>query len=278
MAGTLGEAIETAAGNLQPKYGGRDAFLVVVSTTGRPLRSALIGSAGSDAINEVVAGPRDAIGVVGPFGQRGQTALHFPDGTEAPFVGGDQDVFVATFDSAGAFVWGRGVWGDADIFVAVYEADGQVRWSRSFGGRRFDACRGIDPGRAGEIVISGEFTGDISFDRFDGHGDEQYRNVFVARLDEASGAVVGLATLSSDGDSIGCEIEVEPDGTTWCSGSAAGVLRYPGGMLPGSAAGAQFLVRLSPDLSEGQTILSLGIGRALNFEVVPIVWTRMGLC
>jgi hypothetical protein len=286
-----------------------DASWVGLDRNGQIVYGAVFGSGAVDTINEVAVAGDDSVVVTGPFGENGlRRDLLFPDGSEAPFTGGDQDVFVARFSKTGTFLWGMGLRGDGheegrgvsilpsgdvilcgefdgelrlgsstfravsgkpDIFVTLLDGStGSVLWSRRFGAEARDVCRGVDPGQDGEIIMSGEYQSSLELDeitlRAHGSGDQ---DIFIARLRQSDGAVLGAQSLGSSGEDVGCELESGEGNTIWCAGSATDAIDYPGGRMGTSE--DQFLLRFSPDLARVEQALSFGgkDGFSLSFAI-----------
>lgn len=308
IAGRLFDDLSTQAGPLHSPTNTEDAAWVAMNRNGQRLFGAVFGGGAVDTINEVAIADDDDIVVTGPFGQgiAASRDMSFPDGSKAPFVGGDQDVFLARFSPMGAFEWGMGLQGDGheegrgvsvlpggqvilcgefdgelvigssthqavaaspDIFVMLLDKTGNVVWSRHFGGASRDVCRGIDPGMDGELIISGEYTGMLTLDNVTLTAHSaDDRDIFIARLRASDGQVVAAKSIGSVGDDVGCEVETGEDDAVWCAGSASSALDYPGGRLP--TTGNQFLIRFTKDLEQvDQAVALTGTGSTLNFAI-----------
>jgi hypothetical protein len=124
-------------------------------------------------------------------------------GTQVLSSAGSNDVFIAKYDPAGAFLWARQAGGignendfgtpiavdangncyisggyvmnavfggiilpnagDHDVFIAKYDANGVAQYAQRAGGKGYDYCRGISVDRNGNCYITGRFTGGAEF-------------------------------------------------------------------------------------------------------------------
>jgi PKD repeat protein len=280
LAGTFGSSPLNCGTNASgeavsitlPSGGGRGVLLVKVNALGQTLWAAGFNGTGTAAGNEIATGPNDEVLVIGPYAQNGGATLTFPNGTTITKAGGDQDVFVAKFSSAGVFEWGFGLNGDAheegrgiaadaagnvlvcgefdgnltlgstthatagssDIFVAKYSPAGALLWSRKFGGTGEDAARGIDGAPDGGVYVSGEFTGTVSFGSFALTAAGTTKDLFLIKM-SAGGEVLWARSFGSPGNDQGCEIEADAAGNVFCAGSARTGLVFPGDVTLGSA-------------------------------------------
>ncbi len=80
--------------------------------------------------------------------------------------------------------------GGTDAFVARYTTAGALDWVRQFGGSLGDAGNGVDLDAAGNVVVTGYFSGTVDFDPGTGvsnltsAGDN---DIFVVELSAAGG-------------------------------------------------------------------------------------------
>lgn len=285
--------------------GTRGVLVMKLNAAGQTEWASGFSGTGTAAGNEVSTGPSDEILVTGPFAQNGGTTLTLPNSATLTKVGGDQDVFVAKFNAAGAFQWGFGLNGDgheegrgisadaagnvlvcgefdgnltlgtnahqtaglSDIFVAKYDASGAFLWSRKFGGTGADAGRGIDPAPDGGVYVSGEFTGAVTFDSFTLTAAGTTKDLFLIKLD-TNGVVQWARSFGSASSDSGCEIESDAAGNIYCAGSAATGLTFPGGVTLGSAGGSdQFVAKFHPNGTLLWARNGGGPGTDLNFAL-----------
>jgi hypothetical protein len=308
IAGRLFADMETLQGTLTVRPDHNDASWVALDPSGQLLYGAVFGSGAVDTINEVAVADDDSVLVTGPFGQNGSMRdLQFPDGSEALFTGGDQDVFVAKFSPIGEFIWGLGLQGDGheegrgvsvlpsgdvmvcgefdgqlqlgsstywalsdspDIFVALLNGStGDVRWSRQFGGGARDVCRGVDPGQDGEIIISGEFVSFLDLDSVSLTAHKPGDQDIFIARLRVSDGAV-LAAQSLGSEGEDIGCELEfGEDAIWCSGSATAGVDYPGGHMKTKR--DQFLLRFTLDLTRVDQALSFSgdDGTSVNFAI-----------
>jgi hypothetical protein len=306
IAGRQFAELQTLMGPLTSPTYSMDASWLAVSRTGQLLYGAVFGSGAVDTINEVVVADDDSVIVTGPYGQSGsRQTLLFPDGSEAPFSGGDQDVFVAKFTPTGTFQWGMGLRGDGHeegrgvsvlpsgdvmlcgefdgelqlgssthrsvngsphIFVMLLDGDtGEVRWSRKFGVGKREVCRGIDPGQEGEIIISGEFISHLDLDGILLKSHGVEDQDLFIARLRASDGAV-LAAQSFGSRGNDVGCELETnEDSSIWCAGSAG----SGIEYPGgfmATSGDQFLLRFSPDLARVEQALSFGGSEGLSLN------------
>jgi hypothetical protein len=96
--------------------------------------------------------------------------------------------------------------GSTDIFVAKFDGGGQAIWARRMGGTSNEYGESIDVDSAGNVAITGEFSGTADFDP--GAGERLLTgsdDIFVAKLDSAANLAWAhkLAGLTIDyGDAV----------------------------------------------------------------------------
>ena len=135
-----------------------------------------------------------------------------------------------SFDSTADFDFGPGVFnlratrGGTDIFIARYDALGALVYAKSFGGGSGSAqCLDID--NAGNIVITGNFSGTVDFDPGPGTTNlastGRWGDIFVAKYD-ASGNYVYAIKMGSDDWDIGYGIAMDDSGNAYITGGYNG--------------------------------------------------------
>ncbi len=119
--------------------------------------------------------------------------------------------------------------GETDVYLAVLESDGSLRWAERVGGAGFDAAGDVAIGKDGDILLVGDFTGDIEIgDRRHQAPDES--EVFVASY-APSGAPRWSHAFGGPGWQIAAAIAATPSGQV--------VVAYNAGELALSELGAQ---------------------------------------
>lgn len=86
--------------------------------------------------------------------------------------------FAGSMDVAGQFLQASDA---SDVFVAVLDAEGDEKWAASFEGTGVDIPRGLTVDVAGNIIVVGDFEGDINLqgELFTSGGDS---DIFVVKL------------------------------------------------------------------------------------------------
>jgi hypothetical protein len=114
--------------------------------------------------------------------------------------------------------------GLTDVFVAKLDRQGQVLWARAFGGPGADEGHAIAADSAGNVAITGSFSGAVDFDPGAGRTE----------LTSAGGSDAFLLRLTPDGDlawarrlggklaDAGTRVAVGAKGETWVAGSFQG--------------------------------------------------------
>jgi hypothetical protein len=267
----LGATPPTAAG-------GSDVFYAVFSDTGNLAALQTFGGAGNDAGYAVIFDPLDTVILVGTFSGKvsfgsfmldagTSTALFVvrmsPQGTPmwaiqstgtgpaisasaATMTGGDIIVAVdyqGSFQLAGGDVLTSA--GMDDVALARVSSAGKLVWSKSFGGAGVDRPNALAVGRNGDIAVSGEFEGQVSFggETFASFGG---RDAFVARY-TADGVHVWSRQAGSPGVDRGLGIAVDAAGAVYETFSYHDTIDFGGGPLtaPGTDYGG-VLVKYGP--------------------------------
>jgi hypothetical protein len=179
-----------------PSAGGADAFLVKLSAAGDHVWSKHFGDAADQAGSSVAVDSAGNVIVTGSFD--GSVNL---GGNGVLQSMGSTDLFVAKFDTAGAFAWGER-FGDAgnqpgsfvaadkngnvlvsgfyasainfgdgphasagsyDIFLAKLDANGNNVWGKSFGDKNAQEAYGLAVDGSGNALITGAMAGAVDF-------------------------------------------------------------------------------------------------------------------
>jgi hypothetical protein len=252
--------------------GSYDVFLAKYSAaTGAHQWSQRFGGASTEAANSVAV---DAAGNVFLGG-------HFMGSANfggAPLVSaGDQDVFLAKYDSGGTHQWSQrfGGTGDqsasslavddsgglvvtghfyntvdfgggplsnagqSDIFVTKHNSAGAHQWSQRFGSTDVDWGKTLAVDAYGTVVVTGSFNGTVSF------GGSPlvsagYDDVFVAAYD-SNGAHRRSARFGGTSTDYGIAVATDPAGSIVMTSNFVGTANFGGAWFT-SAAGTQDIV------------------------------------
>ncbi|HVX12328.1 MAG TPA: DUF4214 domain-containing protein [Pirellulales bacterium] len=124
--------------------------------------------------------------------------------------------------------------GNDDVFAVKYSTSGAAQWAKSFGGLSDDAAdsAAIDP--SGNPVLTGWFGSTAQFGSTSLRSNSQFKNDFVAKLNEADGTVIWAqaitSTISSGPQGDGAitpssRIAVDPQGNIYTTGTFDGTLQ-----------------------------------------------------
>jgi hypothetical protein len=209
-------------GSLLTSAGSQDVFLAELKgTTGALVWSKRFGDAGGQPLafqegTAVAVDPGGNVLLTGTF------ATSIALGGMSPLLSlGADDIFLAKFDSAGVYSWGKG-----------------------FGSTGSDFCGAIATDNTGNIAITGSGAGVISF----GGGNlvpNGATGTVVAKFDTAGthqwSKIYGDAQLS-----LGLGIAIDSSGEVAFAGFTYGNMNFGGGILPNSGGGSadMFLAKL----------------------------------
>ena len=192
-----------------------------------------------------------------------------------PMTAVGNDLFVAKFDAAGNHVWshnfqgiayeyGQGIAVDSagnvlltgyftgmldfgnnlmtavggrDLFVAKFDGAGNHVWSHNFQGTAHEYGKGIAVDSAGNVLLTGYFTGTLDF------GNNPMtavgNDLFVAKFD-AAGNHVWSHNFQGTADEYGWDIAVDSAGNVLLTGSFTGTLDF--GNNPMTAVGSNLFI------------------------------------
>ncbi|MBL7712633.1 MAG: T9SS type A sorting domain-containing protein [Chitinophagaceae bacterium] len=137
----------------------------------------------------------------------------------------------------------------ADVFVLKLDAGGSLSWAKSMGGPEYDEANAVSPDPAGNIFVSGIFTGTADFDPGPGNTDlvsAGGRDIFVCKLN-SSGDLVWARGVGGSEDERSLGRATDGAGQVYTTGTFKGTGDFdPGaGSYPLSAGSEQvFLCKL----------------------------------
>ena len=229
--------------------GGDDAALVKLDGEGAVQWVTQIGGDSPDEITHLGVDLAGNIFALGTF--KGELAL----GGATLKSAGDNDLFVARFDSVGNHVWSHRIGnafaerggglavdpaghvaivgsfdkdldfvgkpvlskGESDAFVARFTPGGDLLWVKTFGAERADVALGVAADRAGNLVITGGFetTIDLGGGVYKTAG---YMDGFVAKLGPDGNHLWSRRFGAKDQD-VGLAVTTAADGTPFVAGA-----------------------------------------------------------
>jgi hypothetical protein len=115
----------------------------------------------------------------------------------------------------------------SDIFLIKYDANGQTQWLQRFGGAQADRGHKVATDAAGNIYITGFFSGSMSMGSFNLTAAGSSRDIFTAKLTPA-GAVTWARSDGGAGTDIPNAIAVDAAGNVILSGQFDGATTIAG--------------------------------------------------
>ncbi len=152
---------------------------------------------------------------------------------------------VVTGSLAGGADFGGGLLtsaGATDVFVASYDAAGALLWAKRFGDVGAQSGADVTVDAMGNVIVIGDVAGAIDF----GGGalpSAGATDVFVAKLDSA-GALVWAKRFGDVAAQNGRGVAVDAMGNVLVTGSFAGKIDFGGGALTSAGATDIFLAKL----------------------------------
>jgi PKD repeat protein len=206
-----------------------DIFIVKYSPSGAHLWSKRIGAHGDDAGTAVAV---DASG----------------DVVVAGFAGPNVDFGGGELPTGGSW----------DFFVAKYAGtDGHYLWAKRFGGAEAEFPWAMALDAAGNVLVTGEFTGSPSFGggQLTSAGD---RDVFVAKYAGSNGQHLWSQRFGSALTDVGNGIAVDANGDLVVIGSFGGTVNFGGAPLTSAGDRDAFVAKYSG--TNGQHLWSKRFG------------------
>jgi hypothetical protein len=119
--------------------------------------------------------------------------------------------------------------GKSDIFVAKYTSDGDLIWARNDGGTAFDVATGIAVDDSGNIYITGNFSGLVTFGAGEA-AETMFQNVasnevFVAKY-TTDGDLIWAKQAAGNQRESGRDIAVDDSGNVYVTGDFEGTLTF----------------------------------------------------
>ncbi len=279
--------------SLPTPRGQRDAYVAQFDSLGRAVWASAFGSRGSDSGNEVVTSATGEVWATGLFA--GDT-LTFPNGSQVVKAGGPDEVWVSNHSRTGRFrrgfalpgtghEEGRGISVDAtghvlltgefdaavylagdtlqtrgssDIYLVRYDSLGQVQFYKHWGGAGLDHARGVDADAAGNVYVSGVFTGSVSFDGTVLTSAAGSKDIFLAKL-TPTGTLLWVRQIGGPSPvDEGAELEVSgTTGNIVLAPNVGAVTTLPNGVVVTGNAQNQLVLKLNP------------AGQVLSYKLVP---------
>ena len=236
-----------------------DAFVAKYDTSGTFQWARSIGGGSTDMGYGIATDSNGNVYVIGTY--TGSVTI----GLTALNGAGSYDVFVAKYDTSGTVQWARSIGGgsteygnaiatdsagnvyvfgyysssvtigsiiltsagSSDVFVAKYDTDGIVQWAKSIGGGGSDSGFGIAADSAGNVYVTGGYSGTATFPPGTTLTSAGSSDVFVAKYD-TGGTFQWARSIGVGGSDHGYGIAVDSGENVYVTG------RYIGSVTIGS--------------------------------------------
>lgn len=180
-----------------------DAFISKVDVSGNLVWAKSFGGTNSDAGNAISVDNAANVFVIGNF-----------------YGGGDFD--------PGTGVTNLTSNGQTDIFIAKFNASGDQLWAKAIGGSAYDYGNGVATDNAGNVYITGNFSGTVDFDPGTGVTNLTslgQSDIFIAKLD-ASGDLVWAKNIGGVSSSDALSMSIDKTGDLFVTGAFSGTVDF----------------------------------------------------
>lgn len=183
--------------------GNSDIFVVKLDTSGALVWAKGLGGTGVDQGLAISVMSTGTFAITGNFGTFG-TGIDFGGGTLNS--AGQSDIFVATYDSSGAYIWAVRV-----------------------GGTGVDVGQAIAINSSGEVVMAGTFKGTVVYGctSISSNGGASFRDVVVTKFD-SSGTLLWIKRAGGTSDDIPYGVAMNAGGEVAITGSFLGTINFGG--------------------------------------------------
>jgi len=262
-------------GDLLTSAGVADVFVAVFDTDGGHVWSKRFGDAAAQTGKAIAFGPLGEVVIAG------DAAGTVDFGGGGLVTAGATDVFVASFDAAGAPLWSK-VFGNNvaqvanavaldsvgnvvvaasfagtinfgggalttaggnDVGLAKFTTGGMPLWSKRFGAAGADIARGVAVDPFGTVTLAGDFTGSVNFGGAAALASAGATDVFVAKYD-AMGTHLWSRKAGDAVAQVASGVAADGSGV-FVTGSFAGAINFGGGALTSAGMNDVFLVKLA---------------------------------
>jgi hypothetical protein len=267
----------TISGTNLTSSGSKDIALFKVDADGTTQWVKRFGGTSSDSLNSMAADTNGNIYLAGQF----SGSIIFGATTLAS--SGSSDGFVAKLNASGAVLWackmgGIGVdsaytvavradgkiavagsfnggatfgsillssAGSTDAFATLLDSNGVFLWAKRFGGTTADSARSVAFDTAGDLWVSGSFTGSSAT----GFGATPLvsagaEDVFVVRLAATDGTVSEASRFGGTGSETALSLAADPFGTMILSGSFQNTVAFGTTSLVSSGISDTYIAKL----------------------------------
>lgn len=114
--------------------------------------------------------------------------------------------------------------GGTDVFISKYNPKGELLWSKKAGGVNNDVAKSLAIDKLGNIYITGQYTGNATFDTVKVTGTSDY-NIFLAKYTK-DGSIVWIQTMGSDAYDHGNSLALDRFDNLYLAGDIAGRTQF----------------------------------------------------
>lgn len=211
MTGSFYGTVDFGGGSLI-SAGGADIFLVKFSSAGFYQWGQRFGDASDQNCRSVAVDAADNVYIGGFF----QGSVDFGGGSLASL--GDRDIYIAKFNSSGAY-----------------------QWSKRFGDANEQWCMSMDVDDAGYVYLTGYFLGTVNFGGANLSSTGSYQ-VFLASLD-SDGVHEWSKQFGDAADQRGTSVTADAYGDVYMTGILTGTANFGGANLTGAGGFDIFLAK-----------------------------------
>ena len=234
-----------------------------------------IGGTGSDYGRGIATDSSGNVYVIGKY------SGSFTIGSTTLTSAGSNDVFVAKYDTSGTAQWARSIGGTSsdtgrsiatdsagnvyvtgiyygsvtigsttlnslysyDTFVVKYDTSGTVQWAKSIGGTNSDYGYGIAADSAGNVYVTGIYSGTATFAPGTTLTSAGYSDAFVAKYN-TSGTVQWAKSIGGTINDSGQAIATDNNGNVYVTGYYGGTATFaPGTTLTSEGSNDAFVAK-----------------------------------
>jgi hypothetical protein len=142
--------------------------------------------------------------------------------------------------------------GGHDAFIAKFAPNGQIIWAQKYGDAAEQSINGIAVDAQGDVVVTGQYQGKISFPGKGTVTSAGMDDIFVAKMKGDGSAAVYLNTYGNTVTNVGSGVGVDAQGNAYVTGWFSGNLNFINFALAAVDQLEAFLIKISPD---GQNVL-----------------------
>ncbi len=146
--------------------------------------------------------------------------------------------------------------GDDDIYLAKFNENGSLIWVKGIGGSSIDKASGIAIDNDNNIILSGEFSGEVYFDDNIVLTSSGVRDAFLAKFDGA-GNLVWVKQAGGNGFDAGYGVEVDSEQNIIFTGRFFGIATFDDISVIGNGSWDVFIAKYN---SSGEILWAKGAG------------------